>query len=86
MLIGTIHLDLVKLRELDVEVGRAELVNFLNRARSLLSELVAGEVKNLQPLDAVLLIQGLQFLVLGRESAAGGGVHDKQHLTLVVRE
>ena len=48
MLIGTVHLNLVELREVDVEVGRAELVNLLNGTRSLLSELVAGEVKNLE--------------------------------------
>ena len=32
------------------------------------------------------VIQRLQFLVLRRESAAGGGVNNQQHLTLVVRE
>ena len=84
MLIRSVHLDFVELRELDVEVGRTELMNLLNRARSLLSELVAREVQNLQPLATVFLLQCLQFLVLGCESAAGGGVHDEQHLTLVV--
>ena len=68
MSIGAIHLDLVELRELDVEVGRAELMNFLNRSRSLLPKLVAGEVQNLQSLAAVFLIERLQFLVLRRES------------------
>ena len=62
VLVLTVHLNLVKLRELDGKVSCAELVNFLNGARSLLPELVAREVENLQTLIAVLFIQCLQVL------------------------
>ena len=47
MLIGSIHIYLIELRELDIEVGRAELVNLLNSSRSLFAKNVAGEVQNL---------------------------------------
>ena len=56
MRILAIDINLVELRELDVEVGGTELVNLLNRPRRLLPELIAGEVKDLQTLAAVLLI------------------------------
>ena len=34
MLVGSVHLYLVELWKLDIEVGRAELVNLMNRTRS----------------------------------------------------
>ena len=61
---GSVHINLVELCELNVKVGRAELMNLLDSAGGLLSELVAGKVQNLETLAVVLLIQCLQFLVL----------------------
>ena len=86
MLAGPVHLDFVELRELDAVVGRAELVDFEDAAGCLLSELVAGEVEDFESLGGELLVEGFQLFVLGREAAAGGGVDDEQHLTLVVGE
>ena len=40
--VRTVHLNFVELWELDVEVSRAELVDFLNGAGCLFAELVAG--------------------------------------------
>ena len=77
MLISSVHINLVELWELDVEVGRAELVNLLNRTRSLFAKLVAGEVENLEAILGVFLIQRLQFLILWCESASGSGVHNQ---------
>ncbi len=53
---GAVHIDLVKLRELNVVGCRAELMNLFNRARSLLAKLVAGEVENFQTLGVILLV------------------------------
>ena len=68
------------------KVGRAERVNLLNRARCLLAKLVAREVENLETVLGILLIERFQFFVLWCESASGSGVHNQQHLALVVRE
>ena len=76
MLIGSIHINFVELRELDVKVGCAELVNLLNGARGLLSELVAGEIQNFEAVLCVLFIESLQLLVLWRESTSGGCVNN----------
>ena len=69
-----VHVNLVELREVDIEVGRAERVNLLNRAGRLLAELVAGDVEDLETLSMILLVERLQVLVLRRESASRGGV------------
>jgi len=55
--IVTVHVNLVKLWELNVEIGCAELVYLLDGTRSLFAELVAGEVENLQPLSMIFLIE-----------------------------
>ncbi len=56
MLVGSVHINLVELRELNVEVGRAELVNLLNGTRSLFAELIAREVQNLEAVLCILLV------------------------------
>ena len=68
---------------MNIEVGCAELVNLLNGTWSLLPELVAGEVQNLESLTMIFLVQGLQVMVLRREAAASGGVDNKKDLALV---
>ena len=57
MLVGSVHINLVELWELDVEVGRAERVNLLNRTRSLFAKLVTREVQNLEAVLGILLIE-----------------------------
>ena len=86
MLVNSIHLYLIELWKLDIEVGRAELMNLPNSTRSLLSELVAGEIQDLKPFRLIFLIQCFQFLVLRCESTSRGGVHNQQHLALVFSE
>ena len=49
-------------------------------AGSLLPELVAGEVQYLETLCMIGLVELLQLLILGRETALRGSVHDEQHL------
>ena len=84
MCVLAVHINLVELWEVDVEVGCAELVDLLNGARSLLSELVAREVKNLEALTVILLVEWFQVFVLRCEPASGGCVDNQQHLPFVV--
>ena len=86
MLVGTVYLDLIELWELDTEVGRTELFDFLNATWCLLAKLVAGEIENLQTCGLVLLVQLFEFFVLRGESTTGGGIHDEQYLALVLGE
>ena len=55
-------------------------------AGRLVPELVAGEVEDLEAVVAVLRVHLLEFLVLGREAAAGRGVHDEEDLAPVIAE
>lgn len=64
MLVGTVYLDLIELWELDTEVGRTELFDFLNATWCLLAKLVAGEIENLQTCGLVLLVQLFELFVL----------------------
>ena len=75
MLILTVHFNLVKLCELDVVVGGAELLDLCYCAGSLPSELVAREIQNLKSLLVILFIYCLQILVLWSESAASGSIY-----------
>ena len=83
-LVLAIDIDFVELRELDSEVGGAELMDFGDGAGCLLTELVAGEVEDFETLVTVFLVERLQFLVLWGETTAGGGVDNEQHLSLEV--
>ena len=74
-----VDLDLLEAGELGAEVHLAELMDAFIGARSLLSELVAGEVENLETLAVVLLVKGLQLVVLWGEAALGGCVDNQQH-------
>ena len=69
-LIISVYLYLVKLGEFDVIVGRAEFLDLGDCSRSLLTELVAGEIQYLESLLIEFLIDVLQILVLRGESAA----------------
>ena len=86
MLVGSVHINLIELRELNVEVGRAELVNLQNGTRSLFAKLVAGEVQNLEAVFSILIIERLQPFILWRESTSCRGVHNQQHLALILGE
>ena len=66
MLVGSVHINLVELWELDIEVGRAELVNLLNRTRSLFAKLIAREVQNF---EAVLCLIELFLWLLATGAA-----------------
>ena len=60
-------------------------IDLIHAACRLIAELVARKVEDLEPLIAVLLVQRLQSLILGRETAVGRGVDDQQHLAAIVR-
>ena len=51
-----VYLDFLELREFRTIVELAELVNALIGTRSLLSELVTGEVQNLKSLGVIGLV------------------------------
>ena len=83
-LVGAVHLGLGHAGEEGLEAQRAYRVNFLVAARGLAAELVAGNVDDLEAFDSVLLVEILDFLVLGSEPAFRGGVHDEQNFAFVV--
>ena len=76
----TVYLDLLEAGELCAEVQLTELMDALVSAGSLLSELVAGEVENLEALAVILLIEFLQLVVLWGESTLGCCIDNQQHL------
>ena len=78
--IVAIDLDLLEAGELCAEVQFTELVDAFVCTRSLLSELVAGEVENLETLSVILLIEFLQFVILRSESTLGCCIDYQQHL------
>src|SRR5580658_7334644 len=81
-----VHVDLLEEREGHAVGGRAELGDLLGRARLLAHELIAGESEDAEPLVPVGLLQPFQSLVLRREAALGGDVHEEERLPLVGRE
>ena len=74
--IRAIHLHLLKSWKLCAVIHLAELMNRLICARSLLSKLVAGKIKDFKSLTMIFLIEFLQFFILRRESALYGCVDD----------
>src|ERR1700728_1648055 len=78
-----VHVDLLEQRERHAVGARTELLDLLGGAGLLAQELVAGEPEDTEPLVAVGLLQALQPLVLRRETALGGDVHEEQRLPLV---
>ena len=53
---------------------------------SLLTELVAREIKDHKAFVLIFIIHLLEFLVLGSKTTFGGSVDDKEDLTLVLRQ
>jgi len=84
--IVAVHLYLLKLRETDVVLARAELMYIVIGARSLLHKLVARKIKYFEALVFVFLIERLQTFILRSESAAGGSVDYQKNFALVFRE
>jgi hypothetical protein len=86
----------VRIAAVDVHLGEhgeahavilfAEGADLVGRARFLRTELVAGEAQHHRALVLELLVHRFQALVLRRETALAGGVHDQQHLALVLRQ
>ena len=60
---------------------RAEGVNFLIAAGSLIAELVAGYVDDFESLVVVLPVHFFELLILRCEAAACRGVDDDENLT-----
>ncbi len=74
---------LVHHRERDAPGHRAVLEDVVH-LRQLLEELIAREGEHVESAVAVGLLELLELLVLGRESASRGDVDDQQHLAVVV--
>jgi len=64
----------------------AELGDFFVCARSLLAELVAGEVEDFETLVVQAFVHGLEGFVLRGEAATAGSVDDEEHLALELSE
>ncbi len=84
--IVTVHLDLLEAGEFCAEVQLAELVDAFVGTGSLLSELVAGEIENLEALAVIVLVKSLQLVVLGCETALGSRVDNQQHFVGILLE
>ena len=62
----------------------AELVDLVVRAGGLATELVAGDVEDLEALVVQVLVHLLKRLVVRGETAAGGGIDHDDDLALEV--
>ena len=67
-------------------VQTAELGNLLIGAGLLVRKLVARETDDYKTLVLILLVEGLEAVVLGSETALGGGVDNQEDLALVLAE
>ena len=84
--IVAIDFYLLETWELCAEVELTELMDALVCAWCLLSELVAGEVEDLETLGVKFLVELLEFVVLRGETTLCGGIHDEQHFVGVLLE
>ena len=82
--IVAIHLHLLEAGEVGTEGELAEFMDALVGARSLLTELVAGEIENLEAISVVLLVELLQLVVLGREATFRCRIDNQQHFVGVL--
>ena len=73
-------MDLGVERKGDAVVRAAEGFDFLQFPGFLSTEVVAGESQHIETAVAVGLLQFLQALVLGSETATTGHIDDQQHL------
>ena len=80
------NVDFGKLWEGDPIASGAERVDLLIAAGGLVRKLVAGEIQDFQAVLLMQLVKVLELIILGRETAAGGCVHDQQHLAIVIRQ
>ena len=55
-------------------------------AGGLMAKLVAGEIQHLKTLIVIFFVQLFNSLILRGEAAAGGGVHNEQHLVLQISQ
>ena len=70
MRLGAIDVDLGVHRKPNAVVELAEFADLVRAARFLFAELIAREAENREPLWEIGLVELLQSLVLGRESAS----------------
>jgi hypothetical protein len=73
-------------RESDVEVGRAEVLDFRIRPRFLPEEVVGREADDLQSQILILQIELFQPFILLRQPAFRSHVDHKQQLAIIVRK
>lgn len=82
--LGAFHVDFFHQRETDRVLRLAELADFLGGSGLLGAEVVAGKRDHRKALRREFLMDGLQRLILRRESAFRGGVDHQHHLALEV--
>ena len=81
-----VHVDLRKHRKRHAVIRLAERADLRFAARLLRAELVAGKAQHHEAPVLVLFVQFLQALILRREPALAGGVHDQHRLAAEVAE
>ena len=82
--VGSVDINLGKLRERDMVGAGTEIVNVVVGTRRLTAELVAREVEDDEPLVLVGFVNALKVSVLRGVSALRGGVDHQQHLAAIL--
>lgn len=82
--VHAVDVNLRELTERHPKTSGTERRDVIARTRSLMTELIAGEVKNLQPLVLICLVEFLEIRVLRGETAFGGCIDDKEDLPFVL--
>ena len=85
-LVGAGGDNLFEHRESDVELGVAEGLNVFGRAGFLTGEVVGGKAEDLEAAVLVGAEELLEAFVLRGEATFGGGIDDKEDLSLVLLE
>ena len=81
-----VYFNLLKSWEIRPLGELAEFVNCLVGTRCLLTELVAGEIKNFEALGVVFLISVFQLGIGGGESTFGCCVNNEEHFVGILLE
>ena len=84
MSIGASDCDLGKHREVDAEVGRAELRDFLVGSRLLAREVIGRKAEHDKAALTIVAIKLLKSLILGRQPALRGNVDHQQNLAAII--
>ncbi|MNC09292.1 hypothetical protein D3C75_569110 [compost metagenome] len=81
---GAVDLHFLEHREAHPVVDMAGLRDVIGATGLLLTELVAGETQNHQPLGSVLLVERFKACILWRKATVAGGIHNQHQLARIV--